>query len=285
MITRRQAMLAAGAVMGAGAGAAIGLTAGAVAVRAVSPPTGPWTPIASGERAKLNGNGFEAECGPNPVALQLSKSGVVRANIVRGNGWNEDDPQYVERAELDGWPSQISLDAPIWTAWSMYYEKGPWSTSAWCILHQLFQVDGEPLAHVLKPDGMLHWVGSDTTDKPGVWPDRHSHKIEQGTWINFVEVRKFAPETGDGYWKSWVNGQQVLDHHGALGAKGVKACYAKFGLYRNARVAWDGLDPNVGPAFVKENVAVRFANLHFGKEDLSRLIANPDPTPEFEPWG
>ena len=284
MLSRRQALLGASSLLTAAAGATLGTLVGARAGHAVGTDA-PWTPIASGERTRLGDLTFEAECGPNPAALQISRAGVLRANIIRGNGWSEDDPQYVQRAELDGWPSQIRLDAPIWTAWSVYYEPGPWSTSDWLILHQLFQVKGQPIAHILKPGGILHWVGSDATDKRGVWPDRHSQKLEQGKWINFVEVRKFAPEAGDGYWKSWVNGEQVLDHHGALGIKGVTSGYAKFGIYRDTRIPFDGVDPNVDLPYVKEDVALRFANLHFGTKDLSRLIASPEPVPEFEPWG
>ena len=270
MINRRNLLLTAGAAVFAGARfAPRALAAGDT-----------WSPLPSGSRTAINGVRFEAECGPNPTALQVSRSGVYRACLIPDNGWSEDDPRYVERAELDGWKAQTDANQELWSAWSMYYEKGPWSTSDWCILHQLYQIDGSTMAHILKPNGVLHWLGADAAQKGSGWPTRHHQVIEQDTWLNFVEVVRFDPEQGKGYWKSWVNGQQVLEYRGALGTKGVKTCYPKFGIYRGKTEAWK---PG-GPGPVKETIAVRYANMRFGTEDLSALIAKPDPIPSWEPW-
>ena len=276
-ITRRNVLITAGAALGAGVGIA----------PATKPRAAPglWSPIASGQKAKLGGLTFEAECGPNPVAIQQSKSGVVRFAMQRGNGWVKDDPDWSERAELDGWPSALPTTAPIWVAWSMFLEEGPPSTSDWVIFQQVFQIKGQPFVHVMKSNGVMHWVGADANMKPGVWPTRHNQKIQPGVWINVVEVYKFDPVGGNGYWKSWVDGRQVLDFKGALGTKGVEHCYAKFGIYRAVKQTWLGITPNDPVVYVKEALSARFANMRFGTQDLSGLIDKPDPTPLWEPWG
>lgn len=277
-LTRRVCLVAGAS---AGAGAVLGLATKSVqASRA-------WRPLRSGEYITINGLRYEAECGDDPRAIQVSKAGVVRFEMIPRNFWKKDSRGDSERTELDGWPRQLESHKQIWSSWSMYYEPGPPSTSDWCILHQILHVGGWPMPHLLKPNGDLLWVGAAATDGPGSDRVRHRQKIEQGMWLNFVETYKFDPDGGNGFWKSWLNGRQVLDYKGALGNKGSKHCYAKFGIYRSINKTWDGItDFRIEPERwkVPETLVVRFANMRFDHADLSHLIANPEPVPAFEPW-
>ena len=130
------------------------------------------------------------------------------------------------------------------------------------------------------------WVGHAANEphKNGV---RHRQKIKQGEWIHFVESCKFDPDGGNGHWKSWVNGSQVLDYKGALGTKGAKKCYVKFGIYRGIAMAWAARKNNSGNPSghrVSENVSIRYANMRFGHDDLSHLIGNRETIPDWQPW-
>lgn len=279
LLTRRTC-LGLGAVA-AGAGLALALT------HRTAQAKGAWTPIRSGERIEINGVTYEAECGSKTEALQRSKSGIIRASIIPGNFWANDSRDDSERTELDGWKSALDSRRPIWSSWSMFYEPGPESTSDWCIVRQVFHLDGWPMPHILKPSGELLWAGATETDNPMADMVRHRRPLERGKWLHFVETYKFDPEHGNGYWKSWLNGEQVLDYKGALGNKKSKFCYVKFGLYRGIRKTWDGVtdiekDPSI--LAVTETLAMRYANMRFGYDDLSRLITAPEPIPTWEPW-
>ena len=147
----------------------------------------------------------------------------------------------------------------------MYYEPGPWSTSDWCILRQIYPWSGL----VLKPQGVLHWVGGATGGPKGSFPTRFQTKLEQGRWVHIVERIVLDPDGQEGHWQSWLNGQKVLDISAPFGTSGKKEYWFKFGVYRGKQRS-DG-------APVKEVVSIKFANVRFGTEDLSPLITAPDP--------
>jgi len=241
-----------------------------------------WSPVPNGGQVAINGVRFEAQCGKDPRAVQVGANSVVRFTMIAGNGWPKDDPKASERTELAGWPSAVRLDRPIWCAWSFYFEPGAWTTSDWCILQQMYQVGGSPVVHVLKPDGTVYWGGVDAAN-PKASPYRHKQKITQGAWFNFVEVYKFDPVGGAGYWRSWVNGEQVLNFEGAFGSKGASHAYAKFGVYRFVYRTWNGIDMATLHTPANETISVRYANIRFGVEDLSRLVKSPDPIPPMQP--
>lgn len=278
MLSRRNMLLAGGA-------AAIAGTAGIT--RAVTTSDAPWRPLRSGQRVTINGLRYEAECGKNENAIQISKNGVVRFSMIPRNFWKNDDPGDSERAELDGWSAWLDYDKPIWSSWAMHHEPGPPSTADWCILRQIYHVNGWPMPHILKPNGDLLWVGHAASEPKGSNAIRHRQKIKQGEWMNFVETYKFDASGGNGYWKCWLNGKQVLDYKGSLGSARSKQCFVKFGVYRSIRMHWDGItdifkDPSI--IAVKETTNVRYANMRFTHDDLSHLIAKPEPIPEWEPW-
>lgn len=275
MLTRRSCLVSGSAAAGA-AMAGLGCT-----------PTAAdriWTPIRSGDSVPLNGIRYEAECGSNREAMQISKGQVVRFSMIPGNHWENDDRSDSERTELDGWRTQLSGDRVIWSSWSMFYEPGDWSTSDWCILRQIYHVKGYPMTHLLKPGGQLLWVGAAGSDKPDDDRIRYRQKIDQGAWLHFVESYKFDPINGAGHWKSWLNGRQVVDYQGALGFKTSPARYVKFGVYRGIRMRRDGELEDLPRGRVKEKITMRYANLRFGYDDLSQLIPKPEPVPAWEPW-
>jgi hypothetical protein len=271
MISRRDLVLGGASVsMALGAGGDWGARAQSQA----------WAALPNGQKATVNGIVYEAECGQNRIALQRSRSGVFRFSMIPGNLWPQDDPDDSERTELDGWRGHIASHAPLWSAWSMFYEPGAWSTADWCILRQIYArytATGRPWSVLLlKPEGELLWVGGAADDPQGSWPLRHRQPIPQGEWLNFVETYKFDPEGGNGYWRSWLNGKQVLDFRGAVGRAGVTTRYAKFGIYRS-RTQSSGSP-------VTETVNVRFVNMRFTTDDLSHLVASPEAVPAWEEW-
>jgi Polysaccharide lyase len=250
--------------------------------QAVSRPG--WRAVASNDRVTIGNVNYEAECGPDTTAIQRGANDVVRFTMIPGNGWKKDNPKASERTELDGWPSALPITKPIWCAWSMQVERGATSTSDWCILQQLFQVQGYPIVHVLKPDGVLRWVAADAAKSGGAFPVRYQTKLEPGTWLNFVETLNLDPTPGQGYWRCWLNGQQVLDFKATLGTDRVTHCYAKFGIYRGVMETWDGVDPAKAIKPVKETLSARYCNMRFSHMDLSRLIAAPEPIPAWQAW-
>jgi hypothetical protein len=271
MISRRDVVLG-------GAAMAVGL--GATATWGQTDGNRGWTALPNGQTARVNGTDYEAECGRDRAALQRSRGGVFRFSMIPGNLWPNDDPNDSERTELDGWRGRVTGPGPLWMSWSMFYEPGAWSTADWCILRQVYAryaSRGSPWSVLLlKPGGQLLWVGSAADDPTGAWPLRHRQQIPQGQWLHFVEAFKFDPEGGKGYWRSWLNGQQVLDFSGAVGKAGVVSRYAKFGIYRS-RTQRSGQR-------VAETVNIRFVNMRFGTDDLSELIDKPEPVPAWESW-
>lgn len=223
-----------------------------------------WRQLPVGSRIDINGVHFEAECGQNPAAIQAYNSKYIRFTMIPGNGWEEDDPDGNERAELDGWRTRFPPRTPLWAAWSMYYEPGPWSTSDWCILRQIYPWSGL----VLKPQGVLHWAGGSTGVHRDSFPTRFQTRLEQGKWFHIVERVVLDPDGGEGHWQSWLNGQKVLDMTEPFGTAGKKDYWFKFGIYRG-KFRYDGT-----PA--KEVVSIRYANVRFGTEDLSALIGAPE---------
>ncbi len=224
-----------------------------------------WRQLRVGDKIDINGIRYEAECGTNPFAIRAYNSKYVHFTMIPGNGWKEDDPDNTERAELDGWKHRFGPRVERWAAYSIYYEPGPWSTTDWCILRQIYPWSGL----VLKPGGILHWAGDATTDLTGMFGTRFATKLNQGTWYHIVERVVIDPDGIDGHWQSWLNGVQVLDSTLPFGMRGRKDYWFKFGIYR-------GKWRNDGRK-VDEIVSVRYANVRFGADDLSALIAKPDP--------
>ena len=105
---------------------------------------GPWRTVRSGDYVIINGNKYEAECGPKREAIQMTKDGVVRFTMIPENYWQKDSRGDSERTELDGWPTRLAYNREIWSSWSMFYEKGDWSTSQWCIVRQIYHINGYP---------------------------------------------------------------------------------------------------------------------------------------------
>ncbi len=245
------------------AGGTAGLFAGGASRGAGAAPG--WAPLRVGDTVEINGLSYEAQCGRNALAIEVSPSKIVRCTMIAGNGWSKDDPNGNERAELDGWKRRLLPREPIWASWSMLYEPGPWSTSDWCILRQIYPWGGL----VLKPDGVLHWTGGATDDPQGMWPTRFRTRIQQGTWIHLVERVVLDPGGEKGHWQSWLNGAKVLDLAAPIGYSKASGYWFKFGIYRGKRRR-DGTPAD-------ETISVRYANVRFGSEDLSRLIASPEP--------
>lgn len=263
MITRRR-LLAVG-----GGGATLALASGFLGKSAGA---GLWRPMNVGETLRLNGNDYEVECGSNPIALQVSKQQVLRFSMLHGNGWEKDDPNGSERTELDGWRHRYPAEVPLWASYSFHYERGPWSTSDWCMLRQVYPWSGL----VLKPGGRLHWLGPAEDTPAGQWPAHTEMTLEQGRWYHVVERFRLDPAGGKGYWQAWLDGRQIVDIAGALGSTRAKSYWLKLGIYRGK---WTRQRK---PA--SETVTVRYVNPRFGKSSLEALIAKPDPVPEWEPW-
>ncbi|MCB1511876.1 MAG: heparin lyase I family protein [Hyphomicrobiaceae bacterium] len=203
----------------------------------------------------------------------------MRVTMVPGNAWKDESSPATERAELDGWKGYLSISTTVWVAWAMYVEPGLRSEAAWCILNQIYQYGGDTNAHVLRSDGKLYWVGKATNDPPG-WPVRYSQPLKRGVWLQFVETYKFDPVGGNGHWKSWLDGRQVVNFKGPLGSKRAKAVYPKFGIYRATSQPYDGVEDRRAT----DRLSVRYANMRFGRQNLSHLIKKPEPLPAWETW-
>lgn len=238
-----------------------------------------WISLAPGAKVTIDRLQYEADCGPMPRAIQYNDRLGARTTIMAGNASSKDDPRTSERAELGGWPNAVPAKEAIWSAWSMKLEHGPWSTADWCILHQHYLIGGSPIVHLLKPDRTLNWIASDTRDPKKQNAVRHRQPIEQGVWLEFVETLRIDPSGNAGYWRSWLNGRQVVDFHGPVGGVGVRHCFPKFGIYRSV-----GRSPSSGKGSTSgkqssETLVVRYANMRFGTDDLSALVANAPPPP------
>jgi hypothetical protein len=219
-----------------------------------------WNAVQPYAKVKIEGNEFEAECGPAAAAIQqLGK--VVHFQMIAGNRWAEDGPDS-ERAELDGYPQRITPGTPYWAAWSLYIEPGTWSTSDWLVLQQMPGLWG----HIV-PKGtraMSFFLA-------GVSAPLARLPVDSGVWYNFVEKYVVGP---NGTVASWVNGKQVANYMGTVGVGA--SYYTKLGIYRGNQTATG--------APVAESVGVRYANFKFGTADLSALINAPEPLPPFAPW-
>jgi hypothetical protein len=232
----------------------------AQAQRPTAAPLAGWKAVAPYAKVTINGNEFEAECGLNAQAIQQIDQ-VVHFQMIPSNKWAEDQSDS-ERAELDGYKQRMTPSAPYWAAWSLYIEPGTWSTSDWLVLGQipglwghLIQKGRHELTFILaRVPAPLARVA-----------------IEPGVWYNFVEKYVVGP---NGSVASWVNGKQVANYTGPVGA--TESYYPKLGIYRGNQTA--------SGAPVAESIGVRYANFKFGAADLSALIGNPDPLPASVPW-
>lgn len=227
----------------------------ATAAPAANSPADPWYGVAVDEYITVNGNIFQAECGPNPESIRRSdEADIVRFQMIAGNGWYNDAASGDQRTELDGYKQSFQVGVPFWTAYVLHIEPGPRMTSDWIVLGQIPGLMG----HFVK-NMIMTWSAAGRT--------LHSERIVQGKDYQFVE--KVIVDPANGYYGSWLNGKQVVDYHGPMGVAG-KTYYPKFGIYRGA---------------APETMTVRYANYKFGTADLSGLIAGPDPaaTPPSRP--
>jgi hypothetical protein len=228
-------------------------------VAATASPNG-WKAVTPYAKVMINGNEFEAECGPNTQAIQQIGR-VIHFQIIPGNSWAEDSSDS-ERAELDGYKQKATPGRPYWAAWSLYIESGTWSTSDWLVLEQMPGLWG----HIIQKGAHSISFFLDKVPNPIA-----RVPVEAGVWYNFVEKYVVGPNGSVG---SWVNGKQVANFTGSVGAGG--AYYPKLGVYRGNQTAMGGV--------VVESIGVRYANFKFGTGDLSALINNPDPLPASVPW-
>jgi hypothetical protein len=232
----------------------------ALDVQQISPAAAPiasgntWHTVAVDEYITVNGNIFQAECGPKPESIQrVETPDVVRFQMIAGNRWYNDAVSGDERTELDGYKQSFQVGVPHWAAYALHIEPGSRMTADWIVLGQIPGLMG----HFIK-NMIMTWSAAGKTF--------HSERISQG--LNYQFVEKFIIDPVNGYYGSWFNGKQVVDYHGPFGAVG-KTYYPKFGIYRGA---------------APEAMTVRYANYKFGTADLSGLIANPEPVPAMLPW-
>lgn len=221
----------------------------------VSPvPQSTWHSVAVDEYITINGNIFQAECGPKPESIQRTDApDVVRFQMIAGNRWYNDVASGDERTELDGYKQSFQVGVPYWASYTLHIEPGSRLTADWIVLGQIPGLMG----HFVK-NMIMTWSAANKTF--------HSERINQG--VNYQFVEKFIVDPVNGYYGSWFNGKQAVDHHGPFGGAG-KTYYPKFGIYRGA---------------APETMTVRYANYKFGTSDLSGLIANPDAIPAMLPW-
>jgi hypothetical protein len=221
----------------------------AAAIPAAGGSASTWYGVAVDEYVTVNGNIFQAECGPNPESIQRGdEADIVRFRMTAGNGWYNDAGSGDERTELDGYKQSFQVGVPYWTAYVLHIEPGPRMTADWIVLGQIPGLMG----HFVK-NMIMTWSAAGRT--------LHNERIAQGKDYQFVE--KVIIDPANGYYGSWLNGKQVVDYHGPMGAVG-KTYYPKFGIYRGA---------------APETMTVRYANYKFGTVDLSALIANFDQAP------
>jgi hypothetical protein len=208
-------------------------------------PASTWSAVAVDQYVTINGNIFQAECGPRPESIQRAEAlDVVRFEMIPGNRWYNDVGD--ERTELDGYKQSFQVGVPHWAAYTLHIEPGPRMTADWIVLGQIPGLMGHFVKNLI-----MTWSAAART--------LHSERIAQG--VNYQFVEKFIVDSVNGYYGSWFNGKQVVDYHGPFGNIG-KTYYPKFGIYRGA---------------APEAMTVRYTNYKFGTADLSGLIANPDP--------
>jgi hypothetical protein len=175
-------------------------------ITSVPAPRNPWRSVAVNDLVVIDGNVLEAEAGPQPPAIQRAESpDIVRFQMIAGNLWSGDLAGGDERTELDGYKQPFEAGISYWVAYSLYIEPGPRFTSDWIALGQIPGLMG----HILKRT-VLTWSLANKS--------LHSEAIDQGQNYQFVE--KFIFDPANGYWGSWLNGRQVVDYHGPVGAPG-----------------------------------------------------------------
>jgi hypothetical protein len=236
-----------------------------------------WKNLSVRDEIIVNGAAYEVQNGiqKEPVtdtpAAQISTTGnFMKFHLFANNAWAMDksDPiDGAERVELSG--NVLGSSArfvgrdvdSIWIADAIYIDKGDPSTSDWVMLGQIHdRVDRESLGPVFSLS--LRSGEYLTVDIPGAG-QIGSYPIARGVWYNRIFNLKFN-QSGGGYIKVWINGTKVADFHGNTGNGQTKYYYWKYGIYR---------------AYAPEYIGVRYANLRIGTDDLSALIAAPDPIP------
>lgn len=164
------------------------------ATPAANGPADAWYGVAVDDYITVNGNIFQAECGPNPAIQRSDEADVVRFRMIAGNGWYNDAASGDERTELDGYKQSFQVGVPYWTAYVLHIEPGPRMTPDWIVLGQIPGLMG----HFVK-NMIMTWSAAGRT--------LHNERIVQGKDYQFVE--KVIVDPAKGYYGSWLNGKQV----------------------------------------------------------------------------
>jgi hypothetical protein len=203
-------------------------------------------------------------------AQSAADGALVKFNQFAGNTWAIDSLNPFkgsERVEFSGNPAKSRARFPgpestsIWISDAIYVEKGDPTTTDWTTLGQIHdRVGVGPIFAISIRTG--EYLTIDITTNKFV-KTLGRMPLARGHWYRRVMNLKFN-ESSAGFIKVWIDGRQIVDYHGETGNADTQYYYWKFGIYRS---------------HAPEYLAVRYANVRIGGEELAKKITDPDPIP------
>jgi hypothetical protein len=235
----------------------------------------------NGTQVMVSGNTYFAQNANRTWSLNLTDEPpcMYRFELRPGDRWvNETPGSVVERSELRGPVDETNpsrFDAETWTAYQFRIEPGAPSTASWVVIGDWHVrpdpedtgIMSSPWQLELRRGDILVFDIRASSQKPVLSnaPEQHvytsSAPIARGVWHSLVSVADFDWQPkGTGGVTVWLDGEEIVDHHGPFGYNTARPPYFKFGIYRVA---------------TRETLAVDYANIEISRTSLASRIHSP----------
>jgi hypothetical protein len=204
---------------------------------------------------------------------------IYRFEVHPGDRWMQEvQKSSVDRSELRGPTDDTNaahFNAETWTAYQFKIEPGPASTAVWVVLGDWHvqpdpgdtAIMSSPWQLELRNGDILVFDIRASSEKPvrDIAPEQHIYTspapITRGIWHSLVSVANFdSRPRGDGGVTVWLDGNQIVNYHGALGYITSRQNYFKFGIYR---------------ATAPETLAVDYKNVEISRASLAARVHSP----------
>ncbi len=195
---------------------------------------------ANGAAFNVGGQSVQAENANKSWSLTQLNSNTLRFSVHSGDHWTSgsynDSPS--ERSEIQFAPL-YSAGTQINVSETITVQPGPVNTASWCDLNQLHATTN------VSPTYSPFVIGLDQSDRlcvvlqsPGQTQNNLVYKspnpVVRGQPMNLISQVSMGP-TGGGFVRVWLNGTQIVNFTGAVGATNSQY-YWKLGVYRGAAV-------------------------------------------------
>jgi polysaccharide lyase-like protein len=201
-------------------------TAGAVT--GFNPANGSRFQVGGKEVAAQNGNKSWSVTNPDKYTLRFEvRSGDVWAS----SGYND---SANNRSELE-FTQRSNAGTKVTLSETLTLEPGPVSTASFFNFNQLHTTDPQsppcPITFQLTPGDFMEivvqWPG---TDWHRVY--RSPQPVARGKPMAVKFEAMMDADGSDGYLKVWLDGSQIVDYRGKIGANSPQQYYWKCGIYR-----------------------------------------------------